>query len=758
MRIYKQKIKRNMRIALVMVSAATMLVCLVIMGATSYFSNKEMEQSSLSILRQNINQTETMLDTLDRLMVDFVANNGTLNQFMIYPPNTALDEYKMYRQLDRYLETIQKLYPSGVSTYINAPKTRKLYLDGRPYHYDDFGHMAWVDEAFAYEKLNQWMGARSGLMFQGHERFATEEVVYVMRNYATSGGNEYGTVAMYLDTQLIKDILRPSLPTMDSQMYILAQDDRLVTAVGDNYWEHLDSVLAQGSEGGWFSTKPNICQLRSPYTGWRYVLRVPRSRGYTLMNTTGTVLIVGVFVYCILVSVIWTLWFMYPYRAISRMVEQLQESVTSIHTKPVEMGELLYLRTVFNQLINQGNRLRQELDVYKPAMYKQLVSDLLRPGRIESFPEYKKQLEGAGIYIHDRSFVVILIRSVKNSRLCAERIYGVLSEFRNHDISAVGVEREDDGVAIVLTCSSLLEKGTVNQLISAILARASHGEHESYAVGVGSITVDYMGIPVSYRAAKLALDHCLLLEGQGIVEYAEIERETQKMTSGFAQVSGEVNGVMDALSSTDAAALVQTTDTLYAKMAELRFTPSMVKSISSQLIYLGMELSDRFDLDLSVLIREFPDGIIYTMEERQSLSDIEAFVLRVLMEMRKALEYRKSNVGSARLAQRIISYLDRNYTDTQMCVNSLADQFGVTPAHISRVFKENTGLNLSVYLMKLRIERAKTLLLEERNLPLSVVAEQVGYANVQTFMRAFKKETGIPPGSYKQEFRRSIEE
>ncbi|MNC52231.1 HTH-type transcriptional regulator YesS [compost metagenome] len=61
---------------------------------------------------------------------------------------------------------------------------------------------------------------------------------------------------------------------------------------------------------------------------------------------------------------------------------------------------------------------------------------------------------------------------------------------------------------------------------------------------------------------------------------------------------------------------------------------------------------------------------------------------------------------------------------------------------------EMTGMSLIDYLNQLRIEQAKRMLVET-TLSISQIALEVGYMNVQSFNRFFRKFEGMPPSSYK---------
>lgn len=53
------------------------------------------------------------------------------------------------------------------------------------------------------------------------------------------------------------------------------------------------------------------------------------------------------------------------------------------------------------------------------------------------------------------------------------------------------------------------------------------------------------------------------------------------------------------------------------------------------------------------------------------------------------------------------------------------------------------------YIARLRIEKAKEYI-DSSDIPMSDIAEKVGFNNVRTFLRTFKKFEGITPSQYKE--------
>ncbi|MBX7152153.1 AraC family transcriptional regulator [bacterium] len=95
--------------------------------------------------------------------------------------------------------------------------------------------------------------------------------------------------------------------------------------------------------------------------------------------------------------------------------------------------------------------------------------------------------------------------------------------------------------------------------------------------------------------------------------------------------------------------------------------------------------------------------------------------------------------------QKIKDYIADNYTET-ISLDELATLSGLSPFYLLRAFRKETGLPPYEFLINIRIERAKRLLI--RRTPIAVVAHSTGFADQSHFTRFFKRLTGVTPGQY----------
>ncbi len=102
------------------------------------------------------------------------------------------------------------------------------------------------------------------------------------------------------------------------------------------------------------------------------------------------------------------------------------------------------------------------------------------------------------------------------------------------------------------------------------------------------------------------------------------------------------------------------------------------------------------------------------------------------------------------LRDRILGYLQENFSDPNLSQSAVADAFGISVYTLSRLFKNQVGLGFSEYITGKRLDSAKEMLLTTR-LPVNVIAETVGIPSLSYFSRLFKLNFGVSPAKYRSQ-------
>lgn len=114
--------------------------------------------------------------------------------------------------------------------------------------------------------------------------------------------------------------------------------------------------------------------------------------------------------------------------------------------------------------------------------------------------------------------------------------------------------------------------------------------------------------------------------------------------------------------------------------------------------------------------------------------------------MEVCIQYKSHGISLA--VKEVQRYLTEHYRE-EVNLDKIASQIGFTGAYISTIFKKETGMTLTNYLIDLRLERAKELI-RTTNLTINEVAHEVGYMDTRHFSKLFIKTVGIKPIEYRK--------
>lgn len=101
---------------------------------------------------------------------------------------------------------------------------------------------------------------------------------------------------------------------------------------------------------------------------------------------------------------------------------------------------------------------------------------------------------------------------------------------------------------------------------------------------------------------------------------------------------------------------------------------------------------------------------------------------------------------SEKLADQLAKWeFHKEYHNSQITIISLANKFGTNRTYLSSHINKHKKQNFNAWINMLRIEDAKTLLIEDVDISISELAQRLGYNDHSTFSRQFKKLTGSSP-------------
>jgi len=144
------------------------------------------------------------------------------------------------------------------------------------------------------------------------------------------------------------------------------------------------------------------------------------------------------------------------------------------------------------------------------------------------------------------------------------------------------------------------------------------------------------------------------------------------------------------------------------------------------------------------------EGILENAEERidgcVTVAELERLLIQWARRTAEAIEEKKEPKDS--IALFVMNYVNEHLSE-EIYLDALAEKLNLSSGYLSTYFKEKTGRNFVEYVNETRIAEAASLLVNSRS-KIQEVAEAVGYRNIASFNRMFKKYTGLRPSDYRK--------
>jgi YesN/AraC family two-component response regulator len=118
-------------------------------------------------------------------------------------------------------------------------------------------------------------------------------------------------------------------------------------------------------------------------------------------------------------------------------------------------------------------------------------------------------------------------------------------------------------------------------------------------------------------------------------------------------------------------------------------------------------------------------------------------------EATTVFRYRTSNEDE--ILSHAISYIQQN-SNQQITIDNLATACYCSNSYLSHIFKKRTGVNINIYINKIRIELSKNHLINSK-ISIAEIAITVGFNDPNYFSRVFTQIIGISPTEYRRRFK-----
>ena len=746
------------------------------MDRVSKYSEESIGVSKVDNLESLSKATEMVLNSFSRNVIQFAnsasyRNLGEINSYQIL--NSDFEMVKTAWEAQSYLNRLfgtEKMVQSCF--YISEDSDYVISTDKGICRADNYSPLDWLEEETSEKPglSGKWV-ARNLYTTQETEegksnrnQVAVLSYVYSINPLISAKG---GTIVCNIYLSKLSDFLNPSRQAqgicyvLDENNNVICHPDKALFSSGDEERKIMERISAMKLEKGHFGYEEAdgryLCAFkRSSFNNWTYVatynqeevMRQAKEISYSAV----LMIILAVAVETILVLLISYRIFK-PFRMLFNSVkENMTEKMAGKMTdKEAPRNEIYYLNDVFEKMKFEESQIHDILEKRNSDAQRLHLREMLT-GTLES-SEKKENLEKLFPYEH---FMVLLASVDGGSDLLRkynsdERMYYFLQieDLFNKNLNQEGYAARAMRFRST-TCAVVLNIKTYDQrkVASFITGRMGIFKEElkkildyTMTIGVSSVHADIDDLNECLAEATAAMKHRIIAGKDQIIFWNDRINESQRYYYPYDSENKIIN---------------------YLRLKKMDAIDQELERIREQIVAIEDISYDNVVLIYQQLIGAIIKALVeekvkiprflgngrkaYTaIAEKDTIEEIEAFLKEFIQTILAYLEQSDEQKEDMKLYDRITSYLDGHYKE-DIDFEEAAANMGISYSYMRRVMKEDGDISIVDYVNRLRIKEAKRLL-QTTELKTQEVAEQVGYHNVQSLNRFFKKYEGTTPNA-----------
>ena len=291
-------------------------------------------------------------------------------------------------------------------------------------------------------------------------------------------------------------------------------------------------------------------------------------------------------------------------------------------------------------------------------------------------------------------------------------------------------------------CVLLITDKLSGKEIDELLQHITNVVYECYGLDTISVYGRLMPIhesPEAFRRIRLLTEYSFYSESTKVISENDI-----KICADPITLTPKYTGIEKAVSGGDESETLILLKEFFSELEQRMPTPAVAKTYCLELYVCMIRCCEADKIDI------YMKGIV-SIQESGSFREIKEFIEEKATEIARSNAPKNINIYSS-LIKDTIRIIDENIGNEKLSLRWIAGTILYTNVdYLGKIFKKETGMNFSHYVMEKRMELAKELIMEGKKDRIYEVAEKVGYgSNSQYFSQVFKKYTGISPLEYKE--------
>ena len=444
----------------------------------------------------------------------------------------------------------------------------------------------------------------------------------------------------------------------------------------------------------------------------------------------------------------------------------IQYDVSEYMLKPVTAMELRAVIEKMKKKVDQRREEKQKLErLTQTSENYQKNAIVIRSKALQAFVDNTKtreesleELSGLRISLEAACYRVAVFdldlysdsmqltsEKRQESALMSFVLFNVSDEIVSSENAGVAYQEGNNKVCVLFMGNRTREFGEkIMKICEMIQTKLRELMALEVSIGVGSWARTQQELLVSHELADKAIGYRYLLGGSLLIDMEEHPVENIRYSDDLME---KLSTALKAGKKENADSVL---DRIAAEIKAARVDKSRACVYLQQIIRTADDTCEDMLADSKLLSER--ETLLRRVTEQKSFDSAFALVKDHVGKIFQVLSDANSSSGQ-RQARLALDYIQKNYMDPDLSLNSICSYLNISTSYFSTIFKELTGETFTEVLIRTRMEKAKELL-ENTTMKNYEIAEKVGFADPHYFGISFKKMTGCTPTEYAREKRK----
>lgn len=766
-RLNSRSVMMTWLISYISVLLVPIVISVIIYMATLHIVENEVNRSNELLLTQIEQAIDSKLKSLEQLTLEIAYNKKVTSFINVSAPLKDDDHFQLFniagdvrvfKMANDFISQLYVYYRNSntvLSTY-NRMNSEALYSVLR--QTKDTKYEEWSDY-FAQKYIQGYTP-----VLNWTEKGVEKSVMYA-RTILGDFPDSSGAVIMFVmkDSKLLETIppqANASVLIMDKQNRVVATNVEEQDIPAGLQYDKLTGAKGLLYEKDSDGHKLALSYTTSDVTGWKYVSLIPADIYSEKMDFVKKVTMWSVFLCFLFGGIVTYLFLRKNYLPIRTLIESLSQKAGV----PFDIGsnEYVFFQAAMNNTFAEKEEVYRRLKQHHNAIRSHFLRRLLKGQTTGGVPLHES-LAAHEMDLRSNQFAVLLfhvdhygkfIDSPDQPRFDhkAQTLYfvitNVIEELAGADNPAYTVEM-DDVLACIINVNtgqqdSLKELQRIADSAKAFIREHIHAE---LTVSISGIQHELVGIAQAYQEAMEAMEYRIVMGSGEILSYEELKEQEHgqaRRTYDYPlHVEQQFIYFIKTGNVDKAQALLEQIFEKY--VSGISMSVRMAQCLMFDLVSTMLKTIDEVNASSR---KEFFDqaNSIDRLMSCETIKEMKLHINDVLLQVCEYINEEKKHHHKD-FVEQIQAYVREHFNEESLNISMIGGAFDLTPSYVSRLFKEYTGEALLDFINKTRLEEAKKLLLEQKY-TVNEVAGKVGYNDVNTFLRIFKKFEGITPGKF----------